>query len=242
MATNIVKTAWDIAPSSDGKRWSAWPAGDKPSSDVYTTTFPTTQAPLNDAVITIGTQQDGSGTGGPDATGGSPGFIIAPTVDKDHFGFVVGRVSTTKHYSEVVIKRTGGATPDSHEVEVHVGGNVSPTSVTSYEVNLWGTNVTAQPVRWEDPLGGFNTGVFTTISNTFDGGTALVDGDVVRVEFDSTSGSPIITMKVNGITKAQWTDTSAGKILAGSPGFAMFRRTGTTAANYCIKTFSCGSF
>lgn len=28
---NAVAKTWSIAPSSDGKRWSAWPAGDKPS-------------------------------------------------------------------------------------------------------------------------------------------------------------------------------------------------------------------
>lgn len=212
-----------------------------PSGAPFTTAFPTTQTPLSDPAITIGTQQDGAGTGGPDATGGSPGYVIAPTVDRDHFGFVQGQFSTTRHYSEVVIKRTGGATPVAHEVEVHVFGNVSPTSVTSCEVNLWGSSVIAQPVRWEDPPGGFNTGVFTTISNTYDGGAALVDGDVVRVEGDSSSGDPVITMKVNGVVKAQWIDTSAGKITTGSPGFAMFRRAGSTAEDYCVKTFSCGN-
>ncbi len=30
-AKNAVARSWSIAPSSDGKRWSAWPAGDKPS-------------------------------------------------------------------------------------------------------------------------------------------------------------------------------------------------------------------
>ena len=28
-AKNAVAKAWNVTPSSDGKRWSAWPAGDK---------------------------------------------------------------------------------------------------------------------------------------------------------------------------------------------------------------------
>ena len=31
MVKNAVAKSWNILPSSDGKRWSAWPAGDKPS-------------------------------------------------------------------------------------------------------------------------------------------------------------------------------------------------------------------
>lgn len=115
---------------------------------------------------------------------------------------------------------------------------MSPTSVVSYEMNFWVSD-TLQPVRWEDPPGTFNTSVFTTVS----GGWAetLAEGDVIRVEFDSTSGSPVITVKLNGGTKVVYTDTTAGKITSGSPGFAFFTRAGATRDSYCIKGFACGN-
>ena len=37
---NAVAKSWNILPSSDGKRWSAWPAGDKPLAVAPTTLWP----------------------------------------------------------------------------------------------------------------------------------------------------------------------------------------------------------
>lgn len=211
------------------------------NTNAFIDTFPSTLNPLA-SPYTVGSQQGGATGSGVKTTGGSPGICFGQDATATDWAVCLpNKVSTTKHYSEVTIKRTVGYTPpSSHEVEIHVGMTFNASHALSYEFDLWFAGSTLQPVRWEDPLGAFNTGVFTTIS----GGWPLVDivdGDVIRVEFDSTSGSPVFTVKINGTQVWVLTDTSAGKYTSGSPGFAFFAQPGATMSSWCIKGYAAGS-
>ena len=203
------------------------------------TTFPNSQNPLQ-APLSYGSQQAGLGAAGPLIVGGSPGYCCASAADRtDQIGVYSGIVSN-RHFSEVTIRRVGGYTPPgTHEIEIHVGMFLDGSHATSYEFDIWFGGSQLQPIKWIDPLGSFDTGAITTLSSTWPG--AIADGDVVRVEFDSTSGSPVMTVKLNGTTVGAYTDTGSGKILSGSPGFAFFADTGATPASWCIKGFSCGT-
>lgn len=245
MTKNAVASASSILPSSDGKRWSAYPAGDKPAGGggggSYSTTFPSSQSALG-SPFTIGSQQAGLTGSGLIVVGGSPnGYCYGQdATSTDWAACLPGVASTTKHYVELTMRRVAGYTaPSTHEVEGHVGLTLTSSSVVSYEFNWWFSG-TLQPVRWEDPKGAYNTGVFTTISGSWPGDPAA-EGDVLRIEFDSSSGSPVFTVKLNGVTKWVLTDTSAGKIVSGSPGFALFAAAGADMTKYCIKGFAAGS-
>jgi len=113
---------------------------------------------------------------------------------------------------------------------------IASHSAKGYELNF-GFGNTIQPVRWNGAHSNFDTTVFTTVSGT---GFSLANSDTALGLFDSTSGSPIISLWHN-IAKAnilstlsttpdfKITDTTAGKILTGSPGFGFFVRNGTGA-------------
>lgn len=210
------------------------------SSTVFTDTFPNTLSPLG-SPYTVGSQQSGATGSGVNTTGGSPGIAFGSVADRtDWVACLPGVVSTTKHYSEVTIRRVGGySPPGSHEIEIHVGMTFNGSHALSYEFVIWFGGSTIQAIRWEDPPGAYNTSAVTTLSSSWPG--TLADGDVVRVEFDSTSGSPVFTVKVNGSTVGTYTDTSSGKYTSGSPGFAFFADSGATMSSWCIKGYAAGS-
>lgn len=240
-AKDVIAKAWPITPSADGKYWSAWPAGDRGAN--FTTTFTATESPVSaGGVYTVGYQQTGTAATGPDTTGGSPGSCYAHAADaKDYVALIQGQYAGNKHFSEVTVKWVGGYTaPDTHEIEIHVGTTIGVNSAVGCEIDLAFGGSAMQVIRWEDPPGGFNTIVFTTVSGGWPA-VPVVDGDVIRAEFDSTSGSPIITIKKNGTAVWVVTDTSAGKIMSGNPGFGFFVRSGGTPSSYCIKGHSAGS-
>lgn len=217
------------------------PATAAASGDVLLT-FPTTQATLSDARLLVGTQQGGVGDSGPAVTGGSPGYAYAGANEgTDYFAFLQsGLVNATKHFSEVTIRRPGGYSPGvAHEVEVHVFGDVSATHARSYEFDLYVTGE-LQVIRWDDPLGNFDTGACTLVSGTW-ATSPLSDGDVVRVEGTIVGGNPVMEIFRNNVSQAVYTDTTGGKYTSGSPGWAHFFRPGATQANYCIKQFRAGS-
>lgn len=207
----------------------------------FITTFPTTQATLSDAALSVGTQQGGVGAGGPAVTGGTPGYAYAGATEAiDYFAFVQGRFNPNKHFAEVTIRRPAGYSPGvAHEVEVHVGGSVSATYARSYEFDFYVTGE-LQAIRWDDPLGGFNVSDVVPIDGVW-ATVPLADDEVVRVTFEIVSGNPVMKVYRNGVYQVTYTDTSAGKYTSGSPGWAHFFRTGATQSSYGIKQFRAGS-
>lgn len=210
----------------------------------FTTTFPTTEAHLSQGGIFVIGDNSGLAATGPQTIGGTPGVTYGQAADGvDYIATLPGRFSTTKHYSECVIKRTVGYTaPDTQECELLTGFTIGSGVASGYELDLWFAGSNAQPVRWNNgATGSYDFGAVTTVSGSWPGN--LVDGDVVRFSYDSTSGSPVFTISLNGTPIMVLTDTTAGKIMSGSPGFGSFARTGTgfDPAKYAIKTWSAGN-
>jgi hypothetical protein len=116
---------------------------------------------------------------------------------------------------------------------------ISANVMKGYEMNFQ-FGLAVQPVRSNGAIGDFSTTVFTDVSGAAFG---VNDGDVVKIIFDSTSGSPVITMFLNGVQSYVITDTTAGKITTGSPGMSFFVRPGAGAdpTKYCNKGYDCGN-
>jgi hypothetical protein len=229
-----------------------------PLPDPYTSTFPLTENPVSEGgIYTLG------GTHGldwqdPRTTGGTPGIEYAsgtsPGQATDNLAIIKGRFSPTKHFIEFVVKRQAGYTPaNSHEIEGLVGFDVSQHNARGYEWDFGiGQNVIV--VRWNgaiddytvngDPNGNLANGKGWTDTPTGPGiPGGLNDGDRVRIVFDSTSGSPVMTLYVNGTQVYQVTDTSANKWTSGSPGTGYFARPDASLVltNYCTKEKKLGS-
>lgn len=217
----------------------------------FPTTWPNTTNPvgLSGVVFTLG-GSDGLLWQNPQTTGGSPGIAwgtgSSPTDDTDNICTVQGRFSTSKHYSQITGRLFAGyLPPDSHEIELLLGFTISANSARGYEMDFGlgtgGNPLNLVPVRWNGNLNDFTTTVFTTLSGSLN--FAIGDGDVCKGIYDSTSGSPVITMFLNGVQQCQITDTTAGKIVSGSPGQGFFARPGAglDLSKYCNKGFDCGN-
>lgn len=213
------------------------------SSDSFTTTFDATEAHLSQGgIFVIGDNTGQNAATGPQSVGGSPGVTYGHAADGvDYIATLPNRFSTTKHYSEGIIKRTVGyVAPDTQEIELQALFTFGSGVATGYEFDCWFGGAVLQPVRW-DGIGSYDFGAVTTLSGSWPAN--LVEGDVVRVIADTTSGSPVFTIKVNGVTVMVMTDVTGGKIMSGSPGFGSFARTGAgfDPAKYALKTWSAGN-
>jgi len=225
------------------RRYLVSPQGGGPIGP-FTTTFPNTENPVSLGGIVKQGLADGLDWSNTQSTGGTPGSCYATAfndvTDNDSIMCLPSLFSATKHYSQITIHKAAGYTPPStHEVEGHVGTVITAHSIKSYEMDF-GFGLSLQPVRWDGAINSFTTTCFTTLSGNF---FSVADGDVVKTVFDSTSGSPVITVFLNGVQQIQMTDTTAGKLVSGAPGVGFFIRSGTGAdfTKYCISGWSCGN-
>lgn len=211
----------------------------------YSTNFNLTENAISDGgVWTVGDNSGLNPTTGPRSTGGSPGVAFAHAADGiDYLGTIQGRFSGTKHFAQFTVKRSVGyAPPNTQEIELLVGFTLANGVASGYELDCWFGGSTIQPVRWNNGASSnYDFGAVRTVSGSWPG--VLSDGDVVRAVFDSTSGSPVITIFVNSVLRIVFTDTSAGKILSGSPGMGFFVRqgSGVNLTAYAVKGFAAGS-
>lgn len=211
----------------------------------FPTTWPLTQNP-----ILLGSPKQG-GTDGflwqnTRSTGGSPGIAFgngpSPTDANDNICVWDGLgFSLTKHFTEFTVHKVGGYTPpSSHEIEQLGLFTIGPNSAAGYEMDF-GFNAGIQPVRWNGLLNDFTTLVFTILSGT---GFNIADGDVVRTEWEVVATNPVITVYLNTVQQIQYTDTTPGRIVSGSPGQGFFARPGAglDMTKYCNRGFNCGNF
>lgn len=137
-AKNVVSKAWGIAPSADGKRYSAWPAGDKPvGGDGYYVDFTTKTAenPVSQGGIWV----NNAGGAGQPAMGSQDSLQIgladddatmilkhgaADAVDyKDPFGFVPG-IPGSQRITMTMYRGTGYNPGTGHEWHAWHGAKV----------------------------------------------------------------------------------------------------------------------
>jgi hypothetical protein len=214
--------------------------GSQPVADPYTTTFPLTENPISEGGIwTLG------GTTGRDwqdmRSSGGIAYGVGPSDQtyNDNLAFLQGHFSSNRHFAEGTVHKEAYSPPSTHEILLHVGGTVGPNSLPSYEM-LWNYGGSTQFVRYDGPSGQFQFSGFTTLVG---GAFSVSHGDVVRAEFDSTSGSPVINMYRNNVLMWSVTDTTAGKIMNGNPGIGAFFRSGAglDATKYAWAAFRAGS-
>lgn len=243
-----------MTKAAAAKTWTlnAWPDGSQHTvPGTYDTTFPSALTPFNDSGIFLLGGTTGLDWNDPQSSIGSCYASVFSSNDDDCVAVLPSRFTPTKHWAWGKYKALAGYTPPStQEVGIYVGVTGAAHSWKGYEINQ-GFGLTTQPVRWNGPHSNFDTGVFTTVSGA---GFTAADGNGILVLFDSTSGSPIISIWQNvasasilstlsGTPDFKITDTTAGKINSGSPGFGFFVRTGTGAdrTKVCITEFQCGS-
>jgi hypothetical protein len=161
------------------------------------------------------------------------GTAASPSNADDNIACLTG--FPANQYVQATVFRAGGydPTPSVHEIELHVSCTITAHSITSYEF-LMNSAGAFQVVRWNGALNDFFTGISV---NTFNGGpTAVVDGDVMRVERVGNNFS----MYQNAVLKWTWTD---GNVTGGAPGVAAFwgSPTNIVAANFGFKDFTAGA-
>jgi len=245
-----------MTKAAAAKSWngllSTWPDGSQHSvPGTYDTTFPSALLPFNDAGIFKLGGTDGLDWNDPQSSIGSCYASVFAGTDDDCIACLPNRFTPNKHWVWIKYFAAAGYTPPStQEVGIYVAQSIAAHSAKGYECNF-GFGNTVQHVRWNGPHSNFDTGVFTTVSGT---GFSLANGDTALALLDSTSGSPIISMwkniaLVNVLSSLSTTpdfkvtDTTAGKILTGSPGMGFFVRSGTGAdrTKVCITEWYAGS-
>jgi hypothetical protein len=156
-------------------------------------------------------------------------------------------ISNTQHYVKAVCHRAGGYSPgNTHEVELVVLVRTTPTSLKLYEC-LWPIGGAISPVRWNGTIGDFvlhGTGNWTdtpTVNTSF---SNLQHGDVAEMYVDFVSGSPRLTIYVNGTMIFQCQDTSVDKLTHGQPGWSFFARAdaGLVLDSYCWSSIEAGNW
>jgi hypothetical protein len=213
------------------------------------TTWPNTENPISQGGLFLQGGSDGSDWQNTQSVGGSPGIARATGTSaigafNDNICCLkqsMFSISPTKHYSQGTFHVAAGYSPAvTHETGLYTCLSISAHVAKGYEMN-WGFGQGVQPVRWNGALGDFDASPFTTVSGSAFG---VADGDVVKVTFDSSSGSPVITMQ--NITQSLTfvvTDTTAGKVLTGQPGFGFFGHPDASLdfTKYCLQGWAAGS-
>jgi len=198
----------------------------------YTTTFPLTENPiseggkwLNGATDGIAWQNMQTGSGNAYGTGASPSDT------NDNVASLIGYPAN--HYVQATIFRAGGYSPAiAHEVELLVRCTITANNIKAYEF-LMNSAGAFDVVRWNGPLNSFDS---LTFSDQNGGPTAVVDGDVIRIEAVGSN----FTMKQNGIIKRTWTDATHA---TGNPAMGAFWRPDASIvpSSFGFKDFAAGA-
>src|SRR6185369_6346569 len=165
----------------------------------------------------------------------------SPSDYSDNIATIQGRFTANKHFAQIKCNRPDGAyTPPSTSLEIEclVGFTIASGNAKGYEFDVIydGTILLA---RWNGAQGDFTTSGFTTLSGSI---PTLAHNDVLKVVYDATSGSPVMTVFKNSTQVWQVTDTQTGKITSGSPGIGFFSRSSSdTFTKHTISAFSAGS-
>lgn len=154
-------------------------------------------------------------------------------------------ISSTKHYSRLVIRRAAGYTPPStQEVATYVGATTSANVSKRYET-LAAFGGAIQLVRWNGALNDVTLNGDAAWPNTpvGSGASDLQDSDVLETRYDASTGTPQITVYVNNVQVYSVADTSAGKLTSGQPGLGFFARSGggLDMTAYCAKAYDAGT-
>lgn len=197
----------------------------------YILAFPNTENPLSDGGKWTQGLDVGQVFNNVRCIGGSPGIAIGtvassngPPILYDDNVAVAKTLgfSTTRFYTRYRIYKPPGYTPSAaHEIEMLSAFDIGDGFNRGYELSIgYGNGI--QPIRQNGDAGDYTVGIFDTLSGASFG---VAHDDFVDVLFDSSSGSPVITLLLND-DEEEWviTDVTAGKITSGYGGMGMFGR------------------
>jgi hypothetical protein len=215
------------------------------AAKTYSTDFSGTENPLSEG----GVWTNGGVTGGDwqnvRKSNGTAYGVGTSAGYNDCIACLPNLAGSTHFVQAAVVKRSGYTPPSSHECELLLGFSIASRVARGYEIDIW-FNGTIQAVRWNGPVGDFTVSGGSGWPNLgtgsgFAGG--LRDGDILKAVFDSTAGSPRITVYQNGAQVFQIVDTSSGKIMSGGPGIGFFARDGAglDMTAYCFSSLTAGN-
>ena len=195
----------------------------------YTTNFPNSENPISEG----GRWTNGGAVGldwlNVETTGGSPGTAYSSAFVSGYNDCiaVLSGFPADQTVQATVYRRPGYTAPSTHEVELLLRFKITAHSARGYEMDFWFGGSTLQVVRWDGPVGSFDTNV----PCSGPGPQGLVTGDVVKAQIVGST----ITVYKNGnlittCNDTKWTD--------GNPGIGFFVRPGGTLKDYCFSSFT----
>ncbi len=217
----------------------AVPGTTQASEQIYSTNFPLTENPISENGNWVGGQSAGGNLWGNVQTASGTVFGVSqPTTFGDPTAILTGTwspIQSATATTAITETPTGNC---CHEVEVRLRMNLSPSTITGYEVYcsvMPSPNNYCYIASWGGPNGSYNnlTGYTGPLST-------LVNGDVL--EGTVTGSTPtIITGYVNGTEIMQVTDTGQagwGPWTSGNPGIGFYDSQDNNWNDFAFSSFT----
>lgn len=228
MATkNAIARAWALTPSADGRRYSAYPAGDRP---YYFTGFDASENPVSEGGAWVHGAADGLDWNNLQA-GSSRAYSSVITGQGGHFDDAIAHLKSSliafpaDQYVEGVLYQAASYAL-GHETELLLRFAIAAHSARGYEMFV-NTSGGLSIVRWNGPLDDF-----TVLANT---AVAMASGDLYRFEIQGYT----LRLYINGALQLSVTDgDTAKRWSSGQPGMGNNPwQVGTTVSSFGWQSF-----
>jgi hypothetical protein len=191
----------------------------------YSTNFPAAENPISEGGAWINGGATGLDWGDIRSSEALVFGASLPSLYGDPTATLTGTWASDQQ-AQGTVKVTTPVTTNSHEVELRVRTNITPHSITGYEVLC--SVVPAHPyieiVRWNGPINSF-----TYLDQRT--GTYCANGDVLKV----TAIGDVITAYKNDLVVAQGADSTYKN---GSPGVGAYNNVDSIWSNFGFSDFS----
>ena len=220
---NVVEKAWAIAPSSDGKRWSAYPEGDKPAGGVFSTNFSTDENPISEGGAWVA-PATGSWTTRVRTTGGNAFCDPASSGFNDCVAILQDQTYYKDQVAEATLYLSGGAL-GSNETELILCATYNSTQIFLYECLFLFASTGVLIVKWQGNQGTITVLPFTNgTAGGYVGSVLPSDGTVFRCEVTGDASLRTIKIYQDNTLIAQADDSVAisgdAPYITGAPGIA----------------------
>ena len=209
------------------------------SEQTYSTNFPLTENPISENGNWVGGQSAGGNLWGNIQTASGSAFGVSdPTKFGDSTAILTGTWSPTQSATATTAITETPTGNCCHEVEVRLRMNISPGTITGYEVYcsvMPSPNNYCHIATWGGPNGSYDN--LTSYTGPL---STLVNGDVL--EGTVTGSNPtIITGYVNGTAIMQVTDTGQagwGPWTSGNPGIGFYDDQDNLWSDFAFNSFT----
>lgn len=221
---NANAKAWTIVASSDGLKWSNYPAGDKPAG-TYSTTFATNQNPLSEGGVWATTTCQSKT---PVQVVGGKAYGTMFTFDNTNYNDSCACINSwTANDQRVTATLSNTGIVAGLEAELLLRCTFDSSHALCYELDIVYATGIVYLVRWNFVTGG-PPDDYTHITDSTAGNpnVSFADGAVYVFQIVGT----VITAKCNGATIISY-DTAGDsvKYSTGKPGIGFWNETGSSA-------------